>query len=59
MKPYYAVSKRQLGKTNIGTLEQQLLTQDNPSGGGPGPDPDPDPEANPNLNQIIIIQNHL
>ena len=28
-------------------------------GPDPGPDPDPDPEANPNLNQIIIIQNHL
>ena len=57
MKPYYAVSKRQLGKANIGALEQQLLTQDNPTGGGPGPDPDPEANQTPTL--PIIIQNHL
>ena len=57
MKPYYAVSKRQSEKANIGTLGQQPLTQDNPQGGGPGPDPDPEANQIPIL--PIIIQNHL
>ena len=51
MKPYYAVSKSQLGKANIGVPEQHPLTPDKSTGKDPGPDPDQ--EANLNL-----IQNH-